>query len=76
MKFETRLLISPLRILFGLDNIIFDNISHFILIAYLRLSLIRCLGYGLGFSLLDIIVGFRGGGIDVVGYFGLNGRFF
>lgn len=75
MNFQARLLISSLRILFGLDNVVFNNIRHFILITHLRLSLIRSFGYGLGLSLLDIVVGFCGGGIDVVGYFGLDGRF-
>lgn len=83
MNFEAWLLITSFRTLFGLDNVVFDNISHFILIADLSLSLIRRLGYGFRLSLLDIIVGLSGGGIDVVGwggtdvvgYFWLYGRF-
>ena len=42
----------------------------------MSLYLIRRLVYGPRLSLLDIVVGLSGGGIDVVGYFRLDGRFF
>lgn len=72
MKLETRFLVSSLRAPFGLDNIVLNDVGHFVLIACRRLSLIGYLGNRLILSPLEIIVGLSGCGVDVIGYFRLN----